>query len=157
MTRILITGLKEPLGGVENAILAYTENFDESEIITDFAFICGEISFANRINNGNIIYLPNRVRHPITYRKKLKQIFESTQYDALWCNYSGLTNIDFLKMAKKHGVKKRIIHSHAARYTWGNIVMKYLVPFFHKKNHFLHKNQLHPEYDFLIQVSNFLF
>ena len=134
MTRILITGLKEPLGGVENAVLAYTENFDTSEITTDFAFICGEISFANRINNGNIIYLPNRIRHPIEYRKKLKQIFKSTQYDALWCNYSGLTNIDFLKTAKKYGVKKRIIHSHAARYTWGNVAMKYLVPFFHKKN-----------------------
>ena len=134
MTRILIAGLKEPLGGVENAVLAYTENFDTSEIITDFAFICGKITFANRIKNGEIIYLPNRVKHPIMYRKKLKMLFDSNQYDAIWCNYSGLTNIDFLKMAKKYGVKKRIIHSHAARYTWGNIVMKYLVPFFHKKN-----------------------
>ncbi len=134
MTRILIAGLKEPPGGVENAVLAYTENFDNSEIVTDFAFICGKISFANRIKNGNIIYLPNRVRHPFMYRKKLKMIFKSNQYDALWCNYSGLTNIDFLKMAKKHGIPKRIIHAHTAKHSWGNIVMKYLVPFFHNKN-----------------------
>ena len=133
MTRILIAGLKEPPGGVEAAVLAYTENFD-NKIITDFVFICNEITFADRILNGNTIYLPNRVRHPILYRKKLKQIFKSNKYDALWCNYSGLTNIDLLKTAKKHGVKTRIIHSHAAKYSWGNIIMKYLVPFFHNLN-----------------------
>lgn len=133
MTRILITGLKEPAGGVENAVLAYTDNFDTNEITADFAFVCGEVSFADRIH-GESFYLPNRIRHPLAYRQALKAIFKNKQYDALWCNYSGLTNIDFLKEAKKCGVPTRIVHSHAARHSWGNPLMKYLVPFFHNKN-----------------------
>lgn len=134
MTNILIAGLKEPPGGVESAVLAYTDNFSSDEITTDFAFICGTVSFENRIKNGQALYLPNRIKHPVLYRKKLKEIFSMGNYDALWCNYSGLTNIDFLKAAKKAGVKTRIIHAHTAKLSWGNIVMKYLVPFFHTKN-----------------------
>ena len=134
MTRILIAGLKEPPGGVESAVLAYTDNFSTDEITTDFAFICETVSFENRIKNGQALYLPNRIKHPVLYRKRLKDIFSEGNYDALWCNYSGLTNIDFLKAAKKAGVKTRIIHAHTAKLSWGNIVMKYLVPFFHNKN-----------------------
>ncbi len=134
MRKILVVGLKEPLGGVENAVLAYTDNFDTSNLIVDFAFVCGRVSFEERIRNGKAIYLPNRVKHPLLYRKKLKQIFIETKYDALWCNYSGLTNIDFLKEAKKKQVPIRIIHSHTSKHSWGNQLMKYLVPFFHNKN-----------------------
>lgn len=134
MTRILIAGLKEPPGGVESAVLAYTDNFNVSEVIVDFAFVCGKVPYEDRIKNGKAIYLPNRIKHPVLYRKKLKSIFSSVSYDVLWCNYSGLTNIDFLKTAKKFGVKKRIVHAHTSRHSWGNKLMKYLVPFFHSKN-----------------------
>lgn len=134
MKKILIAGLKEPAGGVENAVLGYVENFDTSFITTDFAFVCSKVSFEDRIKNGRAIYLPNRIKHPVLYRKKLKQIFAETDYDALWCNYSGLTNIDFLKEAKRKGVPIRIVHSHTAKHSWGNRIMKYLVPYFHNKN-----------------------
>ena len=134
MTRILIAGLKEPPGGVESAVLAYTDNFSHSEITADFAFICGEISFSDRIKNGKALYLPNRIKHPLLYRRRLREIFAEGNYDALWCNYSGLTNIDFLKAAKKYGVTTRIIHAHTSRHSWGNALMKYLVPYFHNKN-----------------------
>ncbi len=133
MARILITGLKAPAGGVESAVLAYTERFDHAAVETDFAFVCGKVPFEDRLH-GEAFYLPNRVRHPLAYRKQLKAIFDGKSYDALWCNYSGLTNIDFLKAAKRRGVPVRIIHAHAARHSWGNRVMKYLVPFFHNKN-----------------------
>ena len=133
MTHILIAGLKEPAGGVESAVLAYTEQFDPSEVATDFAFVCGKVSFEDRLH-GQAFYLPNRIRHPLAYRRALKAIFANTAYDALWCNYSGLTNIDFLKEAKKRGVPVRIVHGHTAKYSWGNRIMKYLVPFFHTKN-----------------------
>ncbi len=133
MTRILIAGLKEPPGGVENAVLSYTENFGE-DTVTDFVFLSGEISFSHRIKNGSCIYLPNRVKHPLRYRKMLRELFRKGNYDALWCNYSGLTNIDFLKEAKKQGVKLRIVHAHTSKLSWGNSLMKYLVPFFHNRN-----------------------
>lgn len=133
MTRILIAGLKEPPGGVENAVLAYTESFSD-DTVTDFVFMSGKVSFEDRIKNGKCIYLPNRIKHPLTYRKMLKNTFREGKYDALWCNYSGLTNIDFLREAKKQNVKKRIIHAHTSRLSWGSRLMSYLVPYFHNKN-----------------------
>lgn len=134
MKNILIAGLKEPPGGVENAVLAYTKNFDTSALSTDYVFTCGTVSFENKLSPGNAIYLPSRIRHPIRYRKEIQKIFESKNYDALWCNYSGLTNIDLLKAAKKAGIKKRVLHAHTSKLSWGNFLMKYLVPFFHNKN-----------------------
>lgn len=136
MIRILITGLKEPPGGVENVVRSYVENFQHDKIVCDFVFFGTSVSFQEEILKfgGKIIYLPNRIRHPFKYRKKLNLIFKQNYYDAVWCNFSGLTNIDFLKLAKKHHIPKRIAHAHTAKYSWGNIIMKYLVPFFHKKN-----------------------
>ncbi|MBP3627789.1 MAG: glycosyltransferase [Clostridia bacterium] len=136
MTRVLIAGLKEPPGGVENVVLSYVQHFDHQKIHCDFAFISNTVSFESKITEfgGKVYYLPNRVRHPFEYRKQLKLIFEQNLYDAVWCNFSGLTNIDFLKLAKKHHIDKRIAHAHTANYSWGNILMKYLVPIFHLKN-----------------------
>ena len=39
------------------------------------------------------------------YSKKDVQALFNTKYDAVWCNYSGLTNIDILKLAKKAAPK----------------------------------------------------
>ena len=49
-----------------------------------------------------------------TRQEELKNFFENnaSKYDAIWVNVCSLANIDYLKMAKKYGVKRRIIHSH---------------------------------------------
>lgn len=36
----------------------------------------------------------------------------ASDYQAVWVNVCSLANIDYLKIAKKYGIKKRIIHSH---------------------------------------------
>jgi glycosyltransferase involved in cell wall biosynthesis len=36
----------------------------------------------------------------------------SKEYDAVWVNVCSLANIDYLIMAKKYGIPKRVIHSH---------------------------------------------
>ena len=49
-----------------------------------------------------------------TRQEELKNFFENnaSKYDAIWVNVCSLANIDYLKMAKKYGIKRRIIHSH---------------------------------------------
>ena len=36
----------------------------------------------------------------------------ASQYDTICVNVCSLANIDYLKYAKKYGIKRRIIHSH---------------------------------------------
>ncbi len=44
----------------------------------------------------------------------MKDFFDkhAKEYDTIWENVSSLANIDYLKYAKKYGIKRRIIHCH---------------------------------------------
>ena len=136
MRKILICGLKDPLGGIERIVKSYTDRFPLNEVICDYIVIGSKFSLEREIieKGGKVFYLPNRVKHRITYKRKLKQIFIDNTYDAVWANLSGLTNIDVLKLGKRHRVPLRIVHAHLSRFTWTGWWMRYLVPLFHYKN-----------------------
>ena len=39
----------------------------------------------------------------------------SHRYDILWSNQNALSHLEFLKLAKKYGIEKRIVHAHCAQ------------------------------------------
>lgn len=136
MIKILIVGLKEPTGGVESAVMEQVRHLDKNEVRADFAIFGDNFSYKQEIEKmgGRVIFMPSRIRKPLEYKARLKATFKDGNYDAVWCNFSGLTNIDFLKFAKANGVPVRIAHAHTSRFAWGNKLMKYLVPIMHYKN-----------------------
>lgn len=136
MKRILVTGLKDPAGGVESAVMGYIRQFDRTVLQVDVAVFGEVFSLSAEIEarGGKVWYLPSRVRQPQAYKKALSDVFQETKYDAVWCNFSGLTNIDFLKQAKTAGVPIRIAHAHTAAFAWGTPLMRYVVPMLHYKN-----------------------
>ena len=136
MNRILIVGLKDPAGGVESSVMECVRHFNSDNIIADFAVFGHDFSLEKEIKKlgGKVIYLPSRTKKHLQYKKYVKNILDHGNYSAVWCNFSGLTNIDFLKAAKKTGVPLRIAHAHTSMFAWGNILMKYLVPLMHFKN-----------------------
>lgn len=136
MTRLLIFGLKDPAGGVESAVMSYVRHFDHDAIAADFAVFGADFSLAPEIESmgGKVLYLPVRRRDPLGYRAAAEKIFRDDRYDAVWCHFSGLTNIDFLINAKKYGVPLRAAHAHTASLPWGSPLMKYPVIAAHEKN-----------------------
>ena len=48
------------------------------------------------------------------YKEELEAFFKqnASSYQIIWVNICSLANIDYLKMAKKYGIPRRIIHSH---------------------------------------------
>lgn len=140
MKKILIFGLKEPVGGVEKIITSYVEHFPEGEIVCDYVFFGDLFSLEERIRQkgGTVFYLPNRIRKRKAYFEKLNRIFDERQYDAVWANFSGLTNIDVLKLGKRYGVPVRVAHSHTAMLYWSGWYMQYAVRLFHT----LHKRKI---------------
>ena len=136
MKKLLIFGLKDPAGGVESAVMSYVRHFDRDAIAADFAVFGEDFSLAPEIESsgGKVLYLPVRRRAPLGYRAAAEAVFRDDRYDAVWCHFSGLTNIDFLINAKKYGVPLRVAHAHTASLPWGSPLMKYPVIAAHEKN-----------------------
>ncbi len=134
--KILIYGPKEPLGGIETVVLEYARELILLGCQCDFLLYDKYPILEKKIKeiNGNTVYAASRRGNYSQYKKDINRILSENKYDAVWCNYSGLTNIDLLKIAKKTGIAKRIVHSHVSALSWGSSLMKILVHLLHYKN-----------------------
>jgi glycosyltransferase involved in cell wall biosynthesis len=117
MKKILVFGMTENPGGVESFLMNYYRNFDVQQIQLDF--LCNSykpIAYEDEIHErgGKTFHFTARSKNPYLYKKELSAFFQqhSNEYEAIWVNVSSLANIDYLKLAKKYGIKRRIIHSH---------------------------------------------
>lgn len=117
MFRILVFGMTENPGGVESFLMNYFRHIDKSKI--QFDFLCNSHEFIAyeeeiRSSGSRIFHITARSKHWKKYSKELKKVFagHASEWDAIWVNVCSLANIDYLKMAKKYGITKRIIHSH---------------------------------------------
>ena len=136
--RILVYGPKDPIGGVEKIVYEYVKAITarHSDISFDFLQYGENFSMEKDLTElgCRVLYLPSRGKHFLRYKAALEKIFANTRYTAVWGNYSGLTNIDLLVLAKKYHVPVRIAHSHNSRLAWGSPIMKYVVYALHYYN-----------------------
>ena len=117
MYKVLVFGMTENPGGVESFLLNYYRRIDREKI--QFDFLCNSydpVAYEDELLalGGHTFHFPARSKSPKEYRSKLEDFFQkhSKEYQAIWVNVCSLANIDYLKMAKKYGIPKRIIHSH---------------------------------------------
>ncbi len=117
MYKVLVFGMTENPGGVESFLVNYYRHMDREKI--QFDFLCN--SYEPVAYEEELIQLGGRTFHICARsanfkknKKELKELFEkhSKEWDAIWVNVCSLANIDYLKMAKKYGIERRIIHSH---------------------------------------------
>lgn len=114
MIRILqvIAGMNA--GGMETMIMNYYRNIDRNKIQFDFLITAKEKCFyEDEINKlgGNIYRITARNINLLKNRKELKEFFKKNKYEIVEF-HQGITYYYPLKMAKKYGVKTRIIHNH---------------------------------------------
>ncbi|MGL5414776.1 MAG: glycosyltransferase family 1 protein [Clostridium sp.] len=131
MKKILVYGLTAVKGGVESFLMNYYRNFDLTKVSVDFISNTEEAAYEDEVLalGGNVYKVCSKRKNPFKFKKDLEEIFKETEYDVVWVNLCSLANIDYLKMAKKYGVKNIIVHSHNA----GNMNGK-LKEYFHNKN-----------------------
>lgn len=133
---VLVFGLKEPVGGLEKVVQEYVKPLKATHKI-NFDFLLFDKNFSAKKEfeeSGSIVYITSRKENYNKYKTELKNIFEAKTYDAVWGNYTGLTNIDLLITAKEYNVPVRIAHSHVAALSWGSTLMKYVVKVLHHYN-----------------------
>lgn len=117
MKKILVFGMTENPGGVESVIMNYYRNIDRNKF--QFDFLCNSlqpVAFEDELINlgSQMIHFPARSKNYFQYKKCLNAFFKNhaSEYSAIWVNVCSLANIDYLILAKKYGIEKRIIHCH---------------------------------------------
>lgn len=101
-------------GGMENMIMNYYRNIDREKIQFDFLIFNKEhCLFEDEICRlgGKIYRVTSRRNNFIKNRKEITNFFKNNKYDIAEF-HQGITYYYPLKMAKKYGVKNRIIHNH---------------------------------------------
>ena len=120
MKRILVFGLTEIPGGVEKFLLNYYRHIDRETIQFDFLCVSPlKAAYEDELLElgGRVFHITSRHQNPLKYQKQVLNVFQkhASEWSAIWVNLNNLANIDYLKIAKRFGVKKRIIHSHNSR------------------------------------------
>lgn len=117
MYKVLVFGMTENPGGVESVIINYYRAINKEKF--QFDFLCNsyeKVAYEDELlaTGGKTIHFPARSKDVLKYKKQLELFFKehAKEYQAIWVNVCSLANIDYLKLAKKYGIKKRIIHSH---------------------------------------------
>ena len=116
MKKILVFGITDLPGGVESVIMNYYRNIDRNKYQFDFLCNTEKVAYEDEIKllGGTIYRITARSKDIKKYQKDMKDFFEkhSKEYSTIWVNICSLANIDYLKYAKKYGIKHRIIHCH---------------------------------------------
>lgn len=119
MKRILIFGITDNPGGIESVIMNYYRNIDKEKAQFDFLCNTDIVAYEDEIRQlgGRIYKIAARSKNIKKYKKDIKKFFEehANEYNNIWVNVCSLANIDYLKYAKKYGIKYRIIHSHSSK------------------------------------------
>lgn len=118
MYKILVYGMSTNYGGIERIIMNYVETLPKDKFQFDF-FTSFKTPLAYesiiRSRGGKIYYIPSREKNWIKYKSAISKFFRENaqKYDCIWINRIDLVNIDYLKLAKKYHIPRRILHSHS--------------------------------------------
>jgi len=115
---VIVRGMSPYKGGTESFILGYTSNLEKNGI--HFDFLCNsKPAYQAEIEKmgGKIFLITAKHDNYIKYRNDIKRFFKNNarNYDMIWDNVGSLSNIDYLKYAKKYKIRYRIIHSHGSK------------------------------------------
>ena len=117
MVDVLVVVGGMDLGGIETFIMNVYRKIDLGFVRFDFLLPHDRnYFFADEIRNrgGRLYYIGENRKHPIETRKKLEAFFCEHCYDVVWANKGFLDSMAVLFAAKRSGVPRRILHSHAS-------------------------------------------
>lgn len=116
MIKVLVIGMTDNPGGMESCIMNYYRNIDKVQMQFDFLTYFDDMVYREEVieKGSRIFVLPLKGKNPGKYKREVNYFFSkhALDYDVIWYNTCSLANIDYLKLAKKYGIKRRIIHAH---------------------------------------------
>ena len=116
MKKILIEGMSENLGGIETFVhLLFTVLKNDYQV--DFLTVNEKIPFEEEfLASGSVIHrVTPRYRSVKQFCADIDRVFAENDYDVFWFNKTTLSSIHSIRSAKKHGVRRVIVHSHQSK------------------------------------------
>ena len=106
-------------GGMEACIMNYYRNLDQKKLKIDFLCNFYPMVYEEEVKQAGskVFYIPKRSENYKLYKIEITKFFKehSNDYDIFWFHTCSLANIDYLRLSKKHGIKKRIVHAHNSK------------------------------------------
>ena len=113
----VITGLGS--GGAESMLMNWYRNIDRDVVQFDFLLRSQENIYADEIEKlgGRVFYTAEFPKKYFENKKQTKKFFKehATEYSAIHVHCNALLYVNVFSIAKKHGIKNRIIHSHSTK------------------------------------------
>ncbi|MDD6790449.1 MAG: glycosyltransferase family 1 protein [Lachnospira sp.] len=135
MKKILVFGITDNPGGVESFLMNYYRKIDRSRLQFDFLCNTEKVAYEDEILQlgGKIYRIPARSCDRRKFEAGLDRFLKehAQEYCAIWENVCSLANIDYLTVALKYGIPRRIIHSHSGENPDG-----FLRGIFHRVNRY---------------------
>lgn len=117
-TKVLITGMTTNYGGVEASLFNYVSRM-QGKIQFDFWCNNNCCAFEEKLTalGCHIFHGAAYGNNPVKALTDMTRFFEQhgKEYNILWNNASMLVHIDELKLAKRVGIPRIILHSHNSR------------------------------------------
>lgn len=113
--RVLVAGMSDTAGGVENFLMTYCGRIDPERVRFDFLTRYEDAAYpAQRREIGKTYRIPLRSEEPVRYYRELRIFFEhhAKEYDVFWDNECMFNDLTPLKLAAAHEIPVRIAHSH---------------------------------------------
>lgn len=114
--RVLVWGFSNNRAGTEHVIHSIASKLPE----VPFDFLCysAPVAYSDLFDpdsNNRFFTIPVKIKHPVSYFRQLTSFMRdhAGEYKALWMNINDASNIDILKMAKRYGIPRRIVHMHS--------------------------------------------
>lgn len=120
------------LDGITNVILNYYRSMDKSDMQIDFVVpnqVKDELRNEIESEGSKIYTISNRIKNPLSYMKKLREIIRNNHYDIVHAHGNSHTLALEMYTAKKCGVTVRIPHSHSTSCKY-KLAHKILTPLF---------------------------
>ncbi|WP_010254888.1 glycosyltransferase [Treponema primitia] len=114
MTKILIVGIHNAVGGIEKILHDYITTISNDAIVFAFINMYDKISFQEAYEQrGYPVYkLPNMNRHPLKYAVAFTRLCADERFDIIHVNMMSAANILPLVIARQIQCKVIIAHSH---------------------------------------------
>lgn len=116
--RVLVVGMTDAAGGVENFLMAYCGRIDPRRVRFDFLTRYEDAVYREqRSEIGKTYVLPMRSKDPVRYYREIRSFFDAhaKEYDIIWDNECMFNDLTPLQLAAEHEIPVRIAHSHNPR------------------------------------------
>ncbi|QCT06954.1 glycosyltransferase [Ruminococcus bovis] len=117
MVRVLHELFSLDGGGVERLVYDYYRNMDHNKVQFDFVIsdLYKKGIFEDYLTEQGckIFKIVKKTENKKKYLKQIEDIIDKGDYDVIHSHY-GIYADEVMQIAKKHNIKKRIIHSHVA-------------------------------------------